>query len=204
MHAAKDTVAANAAAICGWKRFMVLPPDGKLSLRRVLLCRQVLKDLNAKAARAWPISGTAHRRTPTLELATARCHPSSRLSWPTRRALTIILKSGKSGVLFVNSRKTAWYPLEDAVTSNSVTRKGTEMEWEEALLVAWGAEMPQQPAEYYRRKATRARQMAAGVTTRAMKTRLLDEAGHYDELASTVDRLARDPTFETQTLEMAC
>jgi hypothetical protein len=31
MHAAKDTVAANAAAICGWKRFMVLPPDGKLS-----------------------------------------------------------------------------------------------------------------------------------------------------------------------------
>jgi hypothetical protein len=73
MHAAKDMVAANAAAICGWKRFMVLPPDGKLSLRRVLLCRQVLKDLNAKAARAWPISGTAHRRTPALELATARC-----------------------------------------------------------------------------------------------------------------------------------
>lgn len=106
-----------------------------------------VKDLNAKAARAWPISGTAHRRTPALELATARCHPSSRLSWPTRRALTIILKSGKSGVLFVNSRKTAWYPLEDAVTSNSVTRKGTEMEWEEALLVAWGAEMPQQPGE---------------------------------------------------------
>jgi hypothetical protein len=31
MHAAKDMVAANAAAICGWKRFMVLPPDGKLS-----------------------------------------------------------------------------------------------------------------------------------------------------------------------------
>ena len=106
-----------------------------------------VKDLNAKAARAWPISGTAHRRTPALELATARCHPSSRLSWPTRRALTIILESGKSGVLFVNSRKTAWYPLEDAVTSNSVTRKGTEMEWEEALLVAWGAEMPQQPGE---------------------------------------------------------
>jgi len=55
MHAAKDMVAANAAAICGWKRFMVLPPDGKLSLRRVLLCRQVLKDLNAKAAHAWSI-----------------------------------------------------------------------------------------------------------------------------------------------------
>jgi hypothetical protein len=30
----------------------VLPPDGKLSLRRLFLCRQVLKDLNAKAARA--------------------------------------------------------------------------------------------------------------------------------------------------------
>jgi hypothetical protein len=33
----------------------VLPSYGKLSLRRLFLCRQVLKDLNAKAAHAWPI-----------------------------------------------------------------------------------------------------------------------------------------------------
>jgi hypothetical protein len=39
MHAAKDMVAANAAAICGWKRFMVLPPYGKLSLRRAMIGR---------------------------------------------------------------------------------------------------------------------------------------------------------------------
>ena len=33
----------------------MLPSYGKLSLRRLFLCRQVLKDLNAKAAHAWPI-----------------------------------------------------------------------------------------------------------------------------------------------------
>jgi hypothetical protein len=32
----------------------------------------LMRPLNAKVARAWPISGTAHRRTPALELATAR------------------------------------------------------------------------------------------------------------------------------------
>jgi hypothetical protein len=64
MHAAKDMVAANAAAICGWKRFMVLPPDGKLSLRRVLLCRQVLKDLNAKAARSNSLGGARADQQP--------------------------------------------------------------------------------------------------------------------------------------------
>ena len=69
------------------------------------------------------------------------------------------------------------------------------MEWEEALLVAWGGEMPQQPAKYYRRKAARARQMADVVTTRAMKTRLLDEAFHYDELAATADRFAKAQGF---------
>jgi hypothetical protein len=76
------------------------------------------------------------------------------------------------------------------------------MEWEEALLVAWGGEMPQQPAKYYRRKAARARQMADGVTTRAMKTRLLDEAFHYDELAATADRFAKAQGFEAQSIEM--
>jgi hypothetical protein len=78
------------------------------------------------------------------------------------------------------------------------------MEWEEALLIAWGGEMPQQPANYYRQKAARARQMADGVTTRAMKTRLLDEAFHCDELAATADRLAKPQGFETQSIEMAC
>jgi hypothetical protein len=78
------------------------------------------------------------------------------------------------------------------------------MEWEEALLVAWGGQMPQQPAKYYRRKAARARQMADVVTTRAMKTRLLDEAFHYDELAATADRFAKATGFETQSIEMAC
>jgi hypothetical protein len=33
----------------------VLPSYGKLSLRRLFLCRPVLKDLNAKAAHAWSI-----------------------------------------------------------------------------------------------------------------------------------------------------
>jgi len=48
------------------------------------------------------------------------------------------------------------------------------MEWEEALLAAWEGEIPQS-ATYYRRRAARARQIAEGVTTRAMKARLLDE-----------------------------
>ena len=78
------------------------------------------------------------------------------------------------------------------------------MEWEEALLVAWGGEMPQQPAKYYRRKAARARQMADGDTTRAMKTRLFDEAVHYDEPSATADRFAKAKCFEAQSTEMAC
>jgi hypothetical protein len=36
----------------------------------------------------------------------------------------------------------------------------TEMEWEEALLMAWGGEMPPHPAVYYRRQAARARRVA--------------------------------------------
>jgi len=61
------------------------------------------------------------------------------------------------------------------------------MEWEEALLRAWDEEVPQ-PASYYRRKAARARQIAEGVTTRAVKARLLDEAVHCDRLAADADR----------------
>jgi len=68
------------------------------------------------------------------------------------------------------------------------------MEWEEALLRAWGGDIPPQPAIYYRRKAARARQVAEGVTTRAMKARLLDEAIHCDQLAADADRGAREAT----------
>jgi hypothetical protein len=63
------------------------------------------------------------------------------------------------------------------------------MEWEEALLTAWGEELPPHPAAYYRRKAAHARQVAAEVTTRAVKLRLLDEAVHYDERAAEADRI---------------
>ena len=62
------------------------------------------------------------------------------------------------------------------------------MDWEEALLIAWGGELPPDPANFYRRQAARARQMAEGVTTRAMKARLLDDAAQYDEAAAKTDR----------------
>jgi hypothetical protein len=58
------------------------------------------------------------------------------------------------------------------------------MDWEEALLMTWGREIPQHPAAYYRQQAARARQVAEGVTTRAMKVRLLDEAVHCDLFAA--------------------
>ena len=55
--------------------------------------------------------------------------------------------------------------------------------------MTWGAEIPR-PAAFYRRKAARARQVAEGVTTRAMKAKLLEDAGHYDRLAAKADRAA--------------
>ena len=67
------------------------------------------------------------------------------------------------------------------------------MEWEEALVGAWGGEIPPHSAAYYRRKAARARQTAEEVTTRAMKARLLDEAVHCDQLAVDADRGEREP-----------
>jgi hypothetical protein len=41
--------------------------------------------------------------------------------------------------------------------------------------MTWGAEIPR-PAAFYRRKAARARKVAEGVTTRAMKAKLLEDA----------------------------
>ena len=58
------------------------------------------------------------------------------------------------------------------------------MEWEEALLKAWGEESSRHPAAYYRRKAARARQVADEGDTQAVRLRLLDEAVHNDELAA--------------------
>ena len=65
--------------------------------------------------------------------------------------------------------------------------KGTEMEWEEAPVRAWGGEISPQPAAYYRRQAARARQIAEGVTTQAVRARLLEEAAHCDRLADAAD-----------------
>jgi hypothetical protein len=50
-----------------------------------------------------------------------------------------------------------------------------------------------QPADYYRRKAARAREVAEGVTTRAVKARLLDLAVEYDRLADGADSATRSP-----------
>jgi hypothetical protein len=66
----------------------------------------------------------------------------------------------------------------------------TEMEWEEALLRAWGGEVTPQSAAYYRRNAVRAQQAAEGVTTRALKTRPLDEAVQCDQLAVDAELVA--------------
>jgi len=63
------------------------------------------------------------------------------------------------------------------------------MEWEEALLRAWGGGVTQHSAAFYRRNAVRGRQ-AESVTTRTMKARLLDEAVHCDQLAADVERVA--------------
>jgi hypothetical protein len=62
------------------------------------------------------------------------------------------------------------------------------MEWEEALLMAWGGEVPPHPAAYYQRQPARARRVAEGATTQAVKARLLDDARHNDELAAKADR----------------
>ena len=80
--------------------------------------------------------------------------------------------------------------------SRRLRRRATgqaEMEWEEALLEAWGGEMPPHSAAHYRRKAARARQLAEGVTTEAMKERLLEEALHCDHLAAATDRETGEP-----------
>jgi hypothetical protein len=55
------------------------------------------------------------------------------------------------------------------------------------------SDLPPQPAEYYRRKAARARQVAEGVTTRAIKARLLELAVEYDRLADGTESATQQP-----------
>jgi hypothetical protein len=61
------------------------------------------------------------------------------------------------------------------------------MDWEEALLSSWVDERAD-AATQYRHKAARAREMAQDATTRAVKTRLLDDARFFDGLAKSVDQ----------------
>jgi hypothetical protein len=61
------------------------------------------------------------------------------------------------------------------------------MDWEEALLRCWGAETMAETATHFRQKAARAREMAEEATTRAVKTRLLDDARSFDQFAESVD-----------------
>jgi hypothetical protein len=56
------------------------------------------------------------------------------------------------------------------------------------------SDLPPQPAEYYRRKAARARQVAEGVTTRAIKARLLELALEYERLADGTESATRGPS----------
>ena len=50
-----------------------------------------------------------------------------------------------------------------------------------------GPPTPPLPAEYYRRHATRVRQLASEATTSAVKAHLLEVAQEYERLAERVD-----------------
>jgi len=52
---------------------------------------------------------------------------------------------------------------------------------------------PTLPAKYYRRKAAEARRAAEGVTTRAVKARLLGLARDFDRPADAADSAAQTP-----------
>src|SRR5262249_23122426 len=77
----------------------------------------------------------------------------------------------------------------EAQSRNDGKRSGRmDMDWEEALLQCWGAENASETATRYRQRAARAREMAEGATTRAVKVRLLDDAVLFDRLADQVKR----------------
>jgi hypothetical protein len=52
---------------------------------------------------------------------------------------------------------------------------------------------PPQPAEYYRRKAAEARRAAEDVTTAPIRTRLLDMARQFDQLADATASATEPP-----------
>jgi hypothetical protein len=54
------------------------------------------------------------------------------------------------------------------------------------------ADLTPQPADYYRRKAAQTLQAAEGLTTQAIKARLLDQALDYDRLADQAERPAEE------------
>jgi hypothetical protein len=64
------------------------------------------------------------------------------------------------------------------------------MEWEEALLRAWGGELPP-PESYDRHQASLSRLKAEDVAVEAGKARLLDKAARHDEVVHAADRAAR-------------
>ena len=53
------------------------------------------------------------------------------------------------------------------------------------------AAVPSLAADYYRKQATRVRELAAGTTTPALKEHLYDVARQYDALADRADEVAR-------------
>jgi hypothetical protein len=61
-----------------------------------------------------------------------------------------------------------------------------------SVSVARGGGGSSDAASFYRQKAARRRELADEVTTRRVKTRLLDEASQYDEMALHADRAAAD------------
>jgi len=62
------------------------------------------------------------------------------------------------------------------------------MDLEDALLVARCGEISShRRAAYYRRQAERTREIANGVTTRAIRSRLIEEARHFDGLAEKAE-----------------
>jgi len=65
-----------------------------------------------------------------------------------------------------------------------------DMDWEEVLLRSWGSQAAPEPAVQFRRKAVRARQMAEGVTTGAVKVRLLEAATRFEQLADNANAAA--------------
>jgi len=62
------------------------------------------------------------------------------------------------------------------------------------LIFPWDGELPLRPAAFNWRQAARARQISEGVTSRAMKARLLEDATQYDELAAEADSIGEDAT----------